>query len=119
MQKPRPPPPNNRSISNNNITVSTTVKPSVIMRSQSQDINVLNTDIMKPPTKSSLSESSLMDSQKLKTARPKSIKEQQQTSTSTIEEDVCSTDSSLMEDDVKKKKRKLFTFTKKNKTKGD
>lgn len=39
---------------------------------------------------------------------------------SALEDDICSTDSSVLdENDVKKKKRKLFTFTKKNKNKAD
>lgn len=110
-QKPKPPL-NPRSISNNNIPVSAAAKP--IVRSQSHDVNMQNADGAKQPTKCSLSESAL---DKAKYSRPKPIKEQ--ATAATIEEDVCSTDSSLMEDDVKKKKRKLFTFSKKNKTKGD
>ncbi|KAJ8955299.1 hypothetical protein NQ314_006912 [Rhamnusium bicolor] len=68
--------------------------------------------------KSSLSDTCL-DTNKVKPVpiRPITIKEQPSVS---LEDDVCSTDSSVLdENDVKKKKRKLFTFSKKSKNKGD
>lgn len=79
-------------------------------RSVSQDINVgVSTDLARP--KSAYSDSSLDGVAKPKPLRPMTIKEQPSVS---LEEDVCSTDSSLMDEDVKKKKKKLFGFSKKS-----
>ncbi|EFA02431.1 stromal interaction molecule homolog isoform X2 [Tribolium castaneum] len=103
---------NPRSISNNNIPL--TNKSSQMTRSFSQDTNVGTLDSVKP--KSSLSDTSLDAPLKPKPLRQTTIKEQPSAS---IEEDICSTDSSLMDEDIKKKKKKLFAFTKKSKGKND
>ncbi|XP_044254508.1 stromal interaction molecule homolog isoform X2 [Tribolium madens] len=103
---------NPRSISNNNISV--TSKSSQMTRSFSQDTNVGVLDSIKP--KSSQSDTSLDAPVKPKPLRQTTIKEQPSAS---IEDDICSTDSSLMDEDIKKKKKKLFAFAKKNKGKND
>lgn len=108
------PPPNNRSISNNNIVVNTT-KPASIVRSYSQDINMSAPDLLASKQKNSQSDSSLDNQNKPRPIRQKTIKEQPSVS---IEEDLCSTDSSVVDEDIKKKKKKLFPgFSKKNKIK--
>lgn len=84
-------------------------------RSFSQDTNVgTNVDLVK--AKSSQSDTSLDAPVKPKPLRQTTIKEQPCAS---LEEDICSTDSSLMDEDIKKKKKKLFVFAKKNKGKND
>lgn len=103
---------NPRSISNNNISVAT--KSSPMTRSLSQDINVGTVDSSRP--KSSHSDTSLDAPAKPKPLRQTTIKEQPCAS---VEDDICSTDSSLMDEDIKKKKKKLFVFSKKNKGKND
>ncbi|CAH1996212.1 unnamed protein product [Acanthoscelides obtectus] len=103
---------NPKSVSQSNISLNLPAKPTSMTRSFSQDINVSPADT-KP--KSSLSDTNLEVS-KIKPL--KQIKEQPSVS---IEDDVCSTDSSVLdESDSKKKKRsKLFSFNKKGKNKGD
>lgn len=85
-------------------------------RSQSQDTNVGTAAAAADlKSKSSQSDNSLDSAPKSKSLRPTTIKE----ASGTIEEDVCSTDSSLMDEETKKKKKKLFGFSKKSKGKGD
>lgn len=112
-----------KSISQSNIAihpVSKTTNTSM-SRSYSHEIGTLGTDA-KPKT--SISESNL-ETQKPKpssanSSKPLAIKELKEHTSVTPEEDICSTDSSVLDDsDVKKKKRKLFTFTKKGKNKAD
>lgn len=105
---------NPRSISNNNISLPN--KSSSITRSLSQDINVGALESSKP--KSSHSDTSLDAPPRIRSLRHSTIREQTSSSTA-LDEDVCSTDSSLMDEDVKKKKKKLFGFSKKNKGKND
>lgn len=80
--------------------------PKAVVRSLTQEINI--EDI--PKAKASSSESNL---------RPTPIRENPADvprKAVSIEDDICSTDSSLIEDgDGKKKKRKLFNFSKKSK----
>lgn len=83
-------------------------------RSLSQDINAGALESGRP--KSSHSDTSLDAIPKVKSLRHSVIREQPST---TLEEDVCSTDSSQMDEEVKKKKKKLFGFSKKNKGKND
>lgn len=108
------PPPTNRSISNNNITVNTT-KPVSMVRSYSQDINMSPPDSLSSKQKNSYSDTSLDNSNKPRPIRQRTIKEQPSVS---VEDDLCSTDSSVVDEDIKKKKKKLFPgFSKKNKIK--
>lgn len=107
-----------KSISQSNIAVNPLPKTAPITRSQSQDINLSVVDSTSREPKVSLSDTCL-DSARVKPTpiRPMTIKEQPSVS---IEDDICSTDSSVLdENDLKKKKRKLFNFTKKSKNKGD
>lgn len=86
-----------------------------MVRSYSQDINMNPPDTFSSKQKNSHSDTCLDNQSKLKPVRQKTIKEQPSVS---IEDDVCSTDSSVVDDDVKKKKRKLFPgFSKKSKLK--
>nr|QZZ63291.1 stromal interaction molecule-like protein [Leptinotarsa decemlineata] len=104
-----------KSISQSNISMNPPLKSTSMVRSVSQDIHTSITDL-KP--KSSLSDTSL-DVSKVKagTMRQMTIKEQPSVS---LEDDICSTDSSIIdENDIKKKKRKLIFFSKKSKNKGD
>ncbi|XP_025836919.1 uncharacterized protein LOC112903991 isoform X1 [Agrilus planipennis] len=105
-----------RSASNNNILISS--KGSQMVRSQSQDINVALLENATSNPKPAQSESALDHNIKCKViaARPQlpTAKEQ---SPLALEDDVCSTDSSVMDDEVKKRKRKIFGFSKKNKNK--
>ncbi|KAJ3658098.1 hypothetical protein Zmor_009857 [Zophobas morio] len=103
---------NPRSISNNNISMTTRTSP--MTRSLSQDINVGGVESGRP--KSSHSDTSLDVPARPKSLRHTPIKELPAPS---MEEDVCSTDSSLMDEDIKKKKKKLFGFAKKGKGKSD
>ncbi|RZB94454.1 stromal interaction molecule -like [Asbolus verrucosus] len=103
---------NPRSISNNNISIASRSSP--MTRSLSQDINVGVLDSGRP--KSSHSDTSLDAPSKPKPLRQTTIKEQPCAS---LEDDICSTDSSLMDEDIKKKKKKLFVFAKKSKGKND
>lgn len=85
-----------------------------MIRSASQDVSIIGT-IPKP--KSSLSDNSLEAHIPKNSAKQITKKESQ---SSFPEDDVCSTDSSVLDEvDVKKKKRKLFTFSKKNKNKAE
>lgn len=85
------------------------------MRSYSQDINFNPTEAVLSKPKLAHSDTSLDGQAKLKTVKPKTIKEQASFS---VDDDVCSTDSSVIEEEVKKKKRKLFSgFSKKSKLK--
>lgn len=86
-----------------------------MLRSFSQDIQMnpaLEMASGKPKT--SHSETSLDNPLKPKVVKQRTIKEQPSIS---IEEDVCSTDSSVIDEEIKKKKRKLFGFSKKSKIK--
>ncbi|XP_025836920.1 uncharacterized protein LOC112903991 isoform X2 [Agrilus planipennis] len=93
-------------------------KGSQMVRSQSQDINVALLENATSNPKPAQSESALDHNIKCKViaARPQlpTAKEQ---SPLALEDDVCSTDSSVMDDEVKKRKRKIFGFSKKNKNK--
>ncbi|KAG5882768.1 hypothetical protein JTB14_029944 [Gonioctena quinquepunctata] len=104
-----------KSISQSNISVNPSSKSTTMIRSVSQDIHMPLTEL-KP--KSSLSDTSLdVTRAKAGTLRPMTIKEQPSVS---LEDDICSTDSSTVdENDMKKKKRKLIFFSKKGKNKGD
>lgn len=103
-------PPSFRSISNTNILNNN--KPSNMIRSYSQDINIGATEAHIPNTKSSYSDTSLdyMDKRKSKKSQYKqqTIKEQPSASN----EDICSTDSSVVDEDIKRKKKKFFSFGK-------
>ncbi|CAG9819475.1 unnamed protein product [Phaedon cochleariae] len=106
-----------KSISQTNIAFSPPIKSTPIVRSVSQDIQMPGVELRH---KSSQSESNL-ESIKPKSGsqRHVTIKEQQ-TSTAPVEDDICSTDSSNVdENDGKKKKRKLNFFARKSKNKGD
>nr|CAH7722133.1 unnamed protein product [Callosobruchus chinensis] len=102
---------NPKSVSQSNIFVNPAVKSSSMTRSYSQDINVSPTD---GRPKSSLSDTSL------EVAKVKPLKQIKEQPTASMEDDVCSTDSSVLDEtDSKKKKRsKLFSFNKKGKNKG-
>ena len=91
-----------------------TTRTSPMTRSLSQDINVGGVESGRP--KSSHSDTSLDVPARPKSLRHTPIKELPAPS---MEEDVCSTDSSLMDEDIKKKKKKLFGFAKKGKGKSD
>jgi len=96
-----------KSASQSNISVKPTTK--TFARSLTQDINL--DEFLKP--KASASEGTL-DA----TKRPSATQEVHvlPKKAISIEDDVCSTDSSLIEDiEVKKKKRKLFNFSKRSK----
>lgn len=108
------PPPNNRSVSNNNININPT-KPASIVRSYSQDINMNPPDSLATKQKNSHSDTCLDNQHKPKPIRQRTIKEQPSVS---VEDDLCSTDSSVVDEDIKKKKRKLFSgFSRKSKLK--
>lgn len=107
-------PPSIRSISNNNILASS-MKSGSMVRSVSQDTHVGLPDGIFSQPKPSQSESSLDRSIKVKSVRQQTIKEQPSIS----HEDDLSTDSSLVDEEIKKRKRKLFGFPKKSKAKGD
>lgn len=88
-----------------------------MIRSYSQDINMNPPpDSLSSKQKNSHSDTCLDNQNKPKPPiRQRTIKEQPSVS---IEDDVCSTDSSVVDEDIKKKKRKLFPgFSKKNKIK--
>lgn len=87
-----------------------------MVRSQSQDINmgVPDSSTLGQP-KPSQSDGSLDRAAKPTSLRHATIKEQPSVS---MEDDLCSTDSSLLEEDIKKKKRKIFAFAKKGKSRG-
>lgn len=104
-----------RSVSNNDIHVATPPKSGMI-RAYSQDSNIVLETLGRAKAHATTSSS---DPSLEGAARLPSRSSTRELQYGSIEEDVCSTDSSLMEDDVKKKKRKLFSFAKKNKTKGD
>lgn len=90
------------------------MKSTSISRSYSHDINIFCNE-NRP--KSSLSDNSLDTGKMRQALKPMTIKEQPSAS---IEDDICSTDSSVLDDsELKKKKRKLFTFSKKGKNKGE
>lgn len=86
-----------------------------MVRSFSQDVNVGTTETHMPNSKSSYSDTSLdyMDKKKSKKLpyKQQTIREQPSASN----EDICSTDSSVIDEDVKRKKKKFFSFGK-NKT---
>ncbi|KAK5643435.1 hypothetical protein RI129_007280 [Pyrocoelia pectoralis] len=105
-------PPSLRSISNNN--VSSSLRSGNIIRSYSQDINLISELAMHP--KPAHSENALDRVVKQKNLKQQAIKEQ---SSIAHEDDVYSTDSSLIDDEMKKPKRKLFGFSKKSKPKND
>lgn len=108
------PPPTNRSVSNNSIVVNPP-KPVSMVRSYSQDINTSPPDPLSSKQKNSHSDTCLDNQNKPKPIRQRTIKEQPSVS---IEDDVCSTDSSVVDEDIKKKKKKLFpVFSKKSKIK--
>ncbi|XP_066137742.1 stromal interaction molecule homolog [Euwallacea fornicatus] len=93
-----------KSASQSNISAKPT---KIFTRSLTQDINVEEI----PKTKSSSSEGTLETVKQ----RPSTIQETSilPKKTVSIEDDICSTDSSLIEEgEVKKKKRKLFNFSK-------
>lgn len=106
-----------KSISQSNIAVTPIPKLAPMVRSCSQDINVCPAEPAVP--KSSLSDTCIDTNKILKPVpiRPMTIREQPSMS---LEDDVCSTDSSVLdESEGKKKKRKLFNFSKKGKNKAD
>lgn len=108
-------PPSIRSSSNNNIVVPS--KKSNMVRSYSQDTAIASPETSSMKQKPSYSDSSLDHSTKSKPLIQKTIKEQ---SPGVVEDDIYSTDSSIIDEDIKKKKRKLFPgFSKKSKAKGD
>lgn len=102
-----------RSISNNNIVSSS--KSGNMTRSQSQDISLIS-EIVSSHPKAAQSENALDHGSKSKAGKPQTIKEQPSVS---LEDEVYSTDSSLIDEEIKKRKRKLFGFPKRNKTKRD
>lgn len=72
-------------------------------------------DSLSSRQKNSQSDTSLDNPSKPRPVRQKTIKEQPSAS---VEDDLCSTDSSVVDEDIKKKKRKLFPgFSKKSKIK--
>lgn len=103
-----------KSISQSNISINPPVKSSTMFRSASHE-----TSLMGPFSKPKCSASdNILEAQLKESSSQQSIKKESQTCFP--EDDVCSTDSSVLdESDGKKKKRKLFTFTKKNKNKGN
>ncbi|KAF5302355.1 hypothetical protein FQA39_LY10394 [Lamprigera yunnana] len=106
-------PPSLRSISNSNLFG--TLKSGNITRSCSQDVNLYSENMTISP-KSAQSENALDRVVKQKSMKQHTIKEQPSVS---IEDDVYFTDSSLIEEDSKKHRRKLFGFSKKSKPKND
>ncbi|KAB0799344.1 hypothetical protein PPYR_07224 [Photinus pyralis] len=105
-------PPSLRSSSNNNIPSS--LKSANIIRSSSQDINI-SSEIATCPKPAS-SENALDRVVKQKNFKQQMIKEQPSIS---LEDDIYSTDSSLIDDEMKKPKRKLFGFSRRSKPKYD
>lgn len=90
--------------------ISAPLKVTPMVRSVSQDISIIG---VIPKPKNSLSDNSL-ETQTYKSSLRHALKKD--SPSSLPEDDVCSTDSSVLDEtDGKKKKRKLFTFTKKNK----
>ncbi|KAI4463899.1 stromal interaction molecule [Holotrichia oblita] len=110
-------PPSFRSISNTNMLNNN--KTSNMVRSYSQDVNIGATEVCLPNTKSSYSDTSLdyMDKRKSKKIQHKQQTIREQPSAST--EDICSTDSSVVDEDPKRKKKKFFSFGKKTMEKAD
>ncbi|KAK4886802.1 hypothetical protein RN001_003073 [Aquatica leii] len=106
-------PPSLRSISNNNLLSS--LKSGNITRSFSQEVSVSAENLAIHP-KGAQSETSLDRVVKQKSIKQQTIKEQPSIS---LEDDIYFTDSSLIEEDNKKHKRKLFGFSKKSKPKND
>ncbi|XP_057652374.1 stromal interaction molecule homolog [Diorhabda carinulata] len=81
-----------------------------VTKSATSDVSALG-------TKSKSQSEPSLEGTKLRTAiRQMTIQEQP---TSSMEEDICSTDSSMIDEEIKKKKRKLNFFSKKSKNKGD
>lgn len=108
--------PSIRSISNNNILACPT-KGGHMVRSHSQDINTCLPDSSAfGQPKPSQSDGSLDRAVRPITTKHATIKEQPSVS---VEDDLCSTDSSLIEEDIKKRKKKMFLFNKKGKSRGD
>lgn len=105
-------PPSSRSSSNNNIPSS--LKSANIIRSSSHDINI-SSEIATCPKPAS-SENALDRVVKQKNFKQQMIKEQPSIS---LEDDIYSTDSSLIDDEMKKPKRKLFGFSRRSKPKYD
>ncbi|XP_017786217.1 PREDICTED: stromal interaction molecule homolog isoform X2 [Nicrophorus vespilloides] len=96
-----------RSVSNNSI-VSSSKPTGAINRSKSHDSNISEISYRPKAVQGEI----LLENTRPQAAKPKVIKE-----TACAEDDVYSTDSSVVDDDVKKKKRKLFGFGKKSKAK--
>ncbi|CAH1278347.1 unnamed protein product [Diabrotica balteata] len=102
-----------KSISHSQLNVTTANAPSKAMtRSVSSEIG---SPVYETKSKS-MSEPSLESAKVKSSIRQMTIKEQP---ASSVEEDICSTDSSILDDDIKKKKRKLNFFSKKSKNKAD
>ncbi|KAF5274302.1 hypothetical protein FQR65_LT04420 [Abscondita terminalis] len=106
-------PPSLRSVSNNNLPGS--LKLGNITRSFSQEVSLSAENLAVHP-KAAHSENSLDRVVKQKTLKQQTIKEQPSIS---LEDDIYFTDSSIIEEDNKKQKRKLFGFSKKSKPKND
>lgn len=85
-----------------------------MVRSYSQDVNVNQSEPYAPPAKSSYSDPSLdhaekkRRSKKFNYGKQQTIKEQPSAST----EDIYSTDSSVVDEDIRRKKKKFFSFGK-------
>lgn len=108
-------PPSLRSISNNNILLSS-LKSGSMVRSYSQDVGPCPPENINISPKPAQSETALDRTVKQKTVKQQTIKEQPSVS---LEDDVYSTDSSMVDEEIKKRKRKIFGFPKKSKPKGD
>lgn len=103
----------NRSLSNNNIVTAS--KKGAMVRSHSQEVSLIPIESVIRPK--AYSDTSLDHPIKHKPLIQKTIKEQPSIN---LEDEVYSTDSSVIDEESRKKKRKLFPgFSKKGKTKGD
>lgn len=110
-EKPTPVKLSNYSKSQSSLLLNPLGKISTMSRSVSQDIAVIGS-ISK--AKNSTSDTALNTECSSKQIPKK------ESQLALHEDDVCSTDSSVLDEvDAKKKKRKIFTFTKKNKNKRD
>lgn len=111
----------NNSINNNNMLrlQSHEANMSTIDAQIPKLIQIDNTDITQQPQPQQLQQSQ-QSQQFIKnlTVRQQKILKDQATSALSPEEDVCSTDSSTVDEEVKRRRRKLFSgFSKKNKSK--
>lgn len=107
--RPQSQPPPSKVNNNNNIMV----------RSQSHDVNVNAEQIVPLLNKQSQSESNLDIHQPISTNRNVSLRQKTIKEQTVVDEENCSTDStsSTVDEEIKKRRRKLFpTFTKKNKS---